>query len=71
MEQQIQKEKIHISGLAALFLIFSIIAIISISLFIFKAEPHIPIFASIMVLIVFSLVKGHSWDYIETGLKMV
>ncbi|WP_404461304.1 Na+/H+ antiporter NhaC [Sutcliffiella horikoshii] len=69
MEQQIQKGNTHISGLAALSLIFSIIAIISISLFIFKAEPHIPIFASIVVLIVFSLVKGHSWDYIETGLK--
>lgn len=69
MEQQKQNGKTHISGLAALSLIFSIIAIISISLFIFKAEPHIPIFASVMVLILFSLVKGHSWDFIETGLK--
>ena len=69
MEQQIQKEKIHISGLAALSLVFSIIAIISISLFVFKAEPHIPIFASIVVLILFSLIKGHSWVFIENGLK--
>ncbi|KPB03711.1 sodium:proton antiporter [Bacillus sp. CHD6a] len=57
------------SGFAALSLIISIIAIISLSLFIFKAEPHIPIFASIMVLILFSFIKGHSWDFIETGLK--
>lgn len=69
MEQQIQNGKTHISGLAALSLIVSIIAIISISLFIFKAEPHIPIFVSIVVLILFSLVKGHSWNFIETGLK--
>ncbi|WP_226683276.1 Na+/H+ antiporter NhaC [Sutcliffiella horikoshii] len=69
MEQQIQKGKTHISGLAALSLIVSIIAIISISLFIFKAEPQIPIFVSIVVLILFSIVKGHSWNFIETGLK--
>ncbi|KMJ57662.1 sodium:proton antiporter [Bacillus sp. LL01] len=64
-----QNEKIHISGIAALGLVISIIAIISISLFIFKAEPHIPIFASIVILITFSLAKRQSWDFIETGLK--
>ncbi len=69
MEQQKQKDKINISGIAALGLVFSIIAIISISLFIFKAEPHIPIFLSIVVLILFSLAKRQSWNFIETGLK--
>lgn len=69
MEQQIQKDKINISGIAALGLVLCIVAIISISLFIFKAEPHIPIFASIVVLILFSLVKRKSWEFIETGLK--
>ncbi len=69
MEQQIQNKKIHISGLAALSLVISIIAIISISLFVFKAEPHIPIFTSIVVLILFSLAKRQSWSFIETGLK--
>ncbi|WP_053073858.1 Na+/H+ antiporter NhaC [Bacillus sp. LL01] len=69
MEQRMQNEKIHISGIAALGLVISIIAIISISLFIFKAEPHIPIFASIVILITFSLAKRQSWDFIETGLK--
>ncbi|MCG1023183.1 Na+/H+ antiporter NhaC [Sutcliffiella horikoshii] len=69
MEQQVQKDQVNISGIAALGLVVSIIAIISTSLFIFKAEPHIPIFASIVVLILFSFVKKQPWDFIETGLK--
>jgi NhaC family Na+:H+ antiporter len=69
MEQQMQNEKIHISRFAALSLVAIILSIISISLFKFKADPQVPIFASIMVLIIFSIWKKQSWKVIETGLK--
>lgn len=46
-----------------------ILLIIGISLFTFKAEPHIPIFVAIIVLMVYALIKKQSWAFIEEGLK--
>ncbi|CAG9622989.1 Na+/H+ antiporter NhaC [Sutcliffiella rhizosphaerae] len=69
MEQHIQHKNTPISVLEALGLVITIITIISLSLFVFKVEPHSPIFASIVILIAFSLMKKHPWSYIEHGLK--
>lgn len=69
MKEHTNNQTIQIGRGAALGLVLSIIAIISVSLFIFKAEPHIPIFASIVVLIGYSVIKRHSWTFIESGIR--
>ncbi|HZG61638.1 MAG TPA: Na+/H+ antiporter NhaC [Anoxybacillus sp.] len=52
----------------SLFLLSSMMGIIFYGLFIVKAEPHIPLLSSLIVLALFARVKGMKWDELEEGI---
>jgi Na+:H+ antiporter, NhaC family len=52
----------------SLFLLSSIMGIIFYGLFIVKAEPHIPLLGSLIVLALFARVKGMKWNELEEGI---
>lgn len=59
----------QVSKWQAIFLLTCIILIISTSLLLFSAEPHVSIFFSIILLILFVLVTKRPWSLIEEGMK--
>ncbi|WP_223703422.1 Na+/H+ antiporter NhaC [Sutcliffiella deserti] len=63
------KQKLNISRIESLSIIFFILLLIGFSLFKFEAAPHIPIFGAIVALVGFALVKKQTWTFIENGLK--
>ncbi|WP_044748838.1 Na+/H+ antiporter NhaC [Bacillus alveayuensis] len=50
------------------FLLLGIMAIIFYGLFGLKAEPHLPLLSSLIVLALFARVKGMKWDELEEGI---
>ncbi len=67
MDQQ-QENKISIKGWEAVVVMLSIVTIIGVSLVSFNAEPHIPIFLVLLLLIGYGKLKKQEWSTIEAGI---
>ena len=65
-----QKKETHnpVTKNQAILLVLSILSIISTSLLVLKVEPHVPIFLSLVLLILFSLTTKRSWKFIEKSI---
>lgn len=67
-EQNKQENSISIKGWEAVAVILAIVTIIGVSLVSFGAEPHIPIFLVLLLLIGYGKLKKQAWSTIETGI---
>ncbi len=52
----------------AVMLLLIILAVIFLSLFLLKTEPHMALLNCLLVMIVIGLIKGYEWKQIETGI---
>ncbi|WP_096187829.1 Na+/H+ antiporter NhaC [Evansella halocellulosilytica] len=59
---------IHIRGWESVIILFSILVVIGSSLFLFEAEPHVPIFIVILLLITWGKLRKFEWKTIENGM---
>ncbi|MDV2582622.1 Na+/H+ antiporter NhaC [Alkalibacillus haloalkaliphilus] len=59
----------HIRGLEAILILLSILSIIGLSLILFEAEPHVPIFIVILLLMLWGKIRRFEWKTIENGMS--
>ncbi|WP_280770431.1 Na+/H+ antiporter NhaC [Salipaludibacillus daqingensis] len=67
-ENNDKKKAKTVSGWEAFAVLAIIISTIGISLIFLGAEPHVPLFMSIIILVVYNRVKGQSWTILENGI---
>ncbi|SDH41027.1 putative tyrosine permease, NhaC family [Alteribacillus persepolensis] len=61
-------EQPRVTRIEALLIILGILFIIGISLIVFAADPHIPIFLALLLLIGYSMIKKVNWKVTEKGI---
>ncbi|PYZ92195.1 Na+/H+ antiporter NhaC [Salipaludibacillus keqinensis] len=66
--EHIQSGAKRLGGWEALLVIASIVSIIGFSLIALEAEPHVPLFLSIVFLVLYNSIKRQSWIVLEKGL---